>query len=400
MQAVILAAGEGCRMHPLTNTRPKVMLPLAGKPLLEHLLVTAIRAGISDFIFIVGYHDEIIRGYFGDGRGWNVNIRYCSQKKQLGTANAIRMAQPLLSGSFIVMNGDIMVKSEDISAIMAAGNTTMAVYPVSDPTGLGVAEVKGGRLVRIHEKTDNPPGNLANTGMYCFTPEVHDVIDRTARSPRGEYEITSTLNLMAGDGQPVNCQTIGSWLDISYPWDMLAVNESLMAAIETCIDGEIEDNVKVHGNIRTGSGSIVRSGCYIEGPVIIGDDCKIGPNCYLRPNTVIGNNCHVGAAVEVKNSIIMNGTKIPHHNYIGDSVIGENCNFGAGTKIANLRLDKLGISVGEIATGRRKLGAIIGDNVETGINASINVGTIIGNNALIGPGAVASGLVQPGARIF
>ncbi|MCK5577130.1 MAG: glucose-1-phosphate thymidylyltransferase, partial [Dehalococcoidales bacterium] len=136
------------------------------------------------------------------------------------------------------------------------------------------------------------------------------------------------------------------------------------------------------------------------GPVVIGRGCDIGPNCYIRPYTAIGDDCHLGAAVEVKSSIIMRGTKIPHHNYIGDSIIGENCNFGSGTKIANLRLDKKNISVAGMDTKKRKLGAIIGDGVETGINASINVGTIIGNNTAIGPGAVVSGIIAPGSRVF
>jgi len=102
----------------------------------------------------------------------------------------------------------------------------------------------------------------------------------------------------------------------------------------------------------------------------------------------------------VKNSIIMNGSKVPHHNYVGDSVIGEQCNLGAGAKIANLRLDKGNIRVAGIDTGRRKLGAILGDHVETGINACINVGTVIGDNAFIGPGAVAHGVVKPESKVF
>jgi len=134
--------------------------------------------------------------------------------------------------------------------------------------------------------------------------------------------------------------------------------------------------------------------------VIIGQNCDIGPNCYIRPSTAIGDSCHIGNAVEVKNSIIMKGTKFPHYNYVGDSVIGEDCNFGAGTKIANLRLDKQEIWVADINTGRRKLGAIIGDGVETGINACINIGSMIGSNTLIGPGAVASGVILPDSRVF
>ncbi|MDO8687158.1 MAG: glucose-1-phosphate thymidylyltransferase, partial [Dehalococcoidales bacterium] len=188
--------------------------------------------------------------------------------------------------------------------------------------------------------------------------------------------------------------------DISYPWDLLAANESLMAETKAQRLGQVEDNVTIKEPVSIGRGTIVRSGSYIVGPVLIGQDCDIGPNCYIRPCTAIGDGCHVGAAVEVKNSIVMNGSKIPHLNYVGDSVIGEECNLGAGTKIANLKLDKKNIVVGRIDTGRRKLGAILGDGVETGINASINVGCMIGNNTHIGPGAIASGIIAPGSKIF
>jgi bifunctional UDP-N-acetylglucosamine pyrophosphorylase/glucosamine-1-phosphate N-acetyltransferase len=154
------------------------------------------------------------------------------------------------------------------------------------------------------------------------------------------------------------------------------------------------------GAVSVGKGTVIRSGSYIIGPVTIGENCEIGPNCYIRPHTAIGDNCHIGNAVEVKNSIIMRDTDFPHHNYVGDSVIGEGCNFGAGTKIANLRLDKREIWVAGINTRRRKLGAIIGDGVQTGINSSINVGSMIGNDTFIGPGAIAGGIISPNSRIF
>jgi len=146
------------------------------------------------------------------------------------------------------------------------------------------------------------------------------------------------------------------------------------------------------------------AGSYIEGPVIIGSNCKIGPNCYIRPCTSIGDGCHVGNACEVKNSIVMGNSKIPHQNYVGDSVIGYNCNLGAGTKIANLRLDKKNIDVilngKKVDTKRRKLGAIMGDNVQTSINSMINVGSIIGNDVFIGLGAVTTGEIKPNTKIL
>jgi bifunctional UDP-N-acetylglucosamine pyrophosphorylase/glucosamine-1-phosphate N-acetyltransferase len=201
-------------------------------------------------------------------------------------------------------------------------------------------------------------------------------------------------------GHCLSYQKIDCWLDLSYPWDLLPANESLLAGIEPQKLGEVEENVVMKGVVSIGKGTIVRSGSYIVGPVLIGQDCDIGPNCYIRPHTSIGDGCRIGSAVEVKNSIIMNGSKIPHHNYVGDSIIGEECNLGAGTKIANLRLDGKEIWVGDRGTKRRKLGAIIGDRVETGINACINVGALIGNNTHIGPGAIVSGVIAPDSRIF
>jgi len=376
------------------------MLPLANKPILEHLLMEAREAGIREFTFIVGYHDEQVRDYFGSGNKWGVSIDYSTQRKQLGTADALKMVEGLVDGNFLVINGDIMVRQEDIKRLANKANTTLSVVEVEDTKDLGVVEVSNGKVVRIYEKTERPPSHMANAGLYLFTAEIFDVISQTSKSPRGEYEITGSLQLMIDKGYHISYQEISYWLDLSYPWDLLPANESLLMGIEPQNLGEIEENVVMKGVVSIGKNTVVRSGSYIVGPVIIGQDCDIGPNCYIRPYTSIGDNCHIGAAAEVKNSIIMSGSKILHHNYVGDSIIGESCNLGSGTKIANLRLDKKNIWVAKMDTKRRKLGAIIGDRVETGINASINVGSMIGNNTHIGPGALASGVILPDSRIF
>jgi len=400
LKAVILAAGEGTRMHPLTYTRPKVMLPIANKPILEHLLIEVKKAGISEFIFIVGYHDEQVRDYFGSGERWGVNIEYCSQRRQLGTADALKMVAGLAGRNFLVINGDIIVDQQDISRLTNKNENTLSIIEVEDAEDVGVVEVRQGEVVRIYEKAEKPPSRMANAGLYLFTSDIFDAISKTPKSLRGEYEITDSIQLMIDKGQPVSYQEISHWLDFSYPWDLLTANEYLLAMIEPQNLGEVEKNVVLKGVVSIGKNTVVRSGSYIVGPVIIGQDCDIGPNCYIRPSTSIGDNCHIGAAVEVKNSIIMKGSKIPHHNYVGDSIIGEGCNFGAGTKIANLKLGKDNIVVAGIDTKRRKLGAIIGDRVETGINASINVGCMIGNDTCIGPGAIAHGVISPGSKVF
>jgi len=400
LKAIILAAGEGSRMRPLTYTRPKVMLPIANKPILEHLLVEANKAGIEEFIFVVGYHDKQVRDYFGNGEKWGVNIVYANQRKQLGTADALKMIEGLAEGNFLVINGDILVSRKDIKKLASRSDNTMSVIEVEDTTDLGVVELREGKVVHIYEKEVEPPSRMANAGLYLFTPEIFAALSRTSKSPRGEYELTDSLQLLMERGQDISSQKIGYWLDLSYPWDLLSANEALLTGIKTQNLGEIEENVVIKGEVAVGKNTVIKSGSYLVGPVAIGENCQIGPNCYIRPYTSIGDNCHIGNAVEVKNSIIMKDTDFPHHNYVGDSVIGEGCNFGAGTKIANLRLDKKEIWVAGINTRRRKLGAIIGDGVQTGINASINVGSMIGNNTFIGPGAVVSGVISPNSKIF
>jgi bifunctional UDP-N-acetylglucosamine pyrophosphorylase/glucosamine-1-phosphate N-acetyltransferase len=400
LKAVILAAGEGNRMRPLTSDRPKVMLPIANKPILEHLLSEVKEAGITEFMFIVGYCDEQVRSYFGEGKKWEVKIAYSEQRKQLGTADAIRMVEGMVDEKFLVINGDVIVSHQDIVKLMKNTGNTISIIEVKDPRGLGMVELSGRKVTNIYEKTERPPTLWANAGLYLFTPGVFAAAARTEKSPRGEYEITDTCKILMKEKSGLYYQKLSSWLDLSYPWDLLKANESMLEDLKAQNLGEVEDNVVLKGAVVIGKNTLVKSGTYIEGPVIIGEDCRIGPNCYLRPSTTIGDGCHIGAATEVKNSIIMNNTDFPHLNYVGDSVIGSGCNFGAGTKIANLRLDKQNVKVAGIDTGRRKLGAIVGDHVETGINTTINCGSMIGNHTFIGPGVVVKGIIAPDSKLF
>jgi len=401
MKCVILAAGEGNRMHPLTYTRPKVMLPIAGKPILEWNLLNARSAGLKEFIFIVSYKSEMVREYFGNGNPWNVKIRYVNQGKPMGTAHAIGTVEPFVS-DFLVLCGDTIFGSNDIKQMAKKGNK-IGLIKIDDPIEYGVVELKEKQVIKIFEKMDRPSSNVVNAGIYHLNKKIFDSIRKTEKSPRGEFEITDSINMLI-EKEPMEAMFLKEWRDVVYPWHLLDANEELLKKMKTKILGTIEKNVSIKANITVGKDTIIRSGTYIEGPVVIGNNSKIGPNCYIRPYTTIGNFCHVGNACEIKNSIIMDHSNVPHLNYVGDSIIGQNCNLGAGTTIANLRLDKKNITVTlngkKIETKRKKLGSIIGDNVQTGINATINIGSIIGNNVFIGPAGFTRGEVVPQTKIF
>ncbi|MDY0386691.1 MAG: sugar phosphate nucleotidyltransferase [Methanolobus sp.] len=394
MKAVILAAGEGTRMRPLTVSKPKVMLPIANKPMIEHTINAAMNAGIKEFLIVTGYREDAIMDYFRDGSQLGISVEYVHQEEQLGTANAIAYAKEYVEGHFIVLNGDMLVSTEHISHLISrTEDAIISVKEVEDPSQFGVIETEEEKVTRIIEKPKNPSTNLANAGIYIFDDVIFDYIDKTGKSKRGEYEITDSMQMMIDDSCSVGYEILTSeWIDIGRPWDILDANKVLLENLENIREGTVEPYATLNGNVKIGKNTIIRNGAYIIGPVIIGENCDIGPNCFIRPSTAIGNDVHIGNAVEVKNSVIMDGTKIGHLSYLGDSVIGTACNFGAGTKVANLRHDNRNIrSVvkGELVdTGRTKLGVIMGDEVHTGINTSINIGTVMESGNSTMPGEV------------
>jgi bifunctional UDP-N-acetylglucosamine pyrophosphorylase/glucosamine-1-phosphate N-acetyltransferase len=408
MKAYILAAGEGTRMRPLTANIPKPLLPVAGKPFLLHTLESLKENKITDITILIGWRGRRVREFLGDGSDLGLNIDYEEQERRLGTAHAIGLAKEHVEGPFLSINGDVVLTHNSVKGFISSWKekkgTMMALAKVTDPKGLGVIEVEDDVVKGIEEKPKRPKSNLINAGMYTFDEGIFELIEKTPKSKRGEFEITDTL-LMLMEKENVHGHILSEeWIDVGRPWDLLKANEILLKNIHSETNGKVQKNVVIESGVQIGEGTTVKNGAYVIGPTIIGKNCEIGPNCLIRSSTYIGDGCKVGSASEVKNSIIMDGSNVPHHNYVGDSVIGERCNLGSGTKIANLRLDEKNIKVSfkgqELDTGLRKLGAILGDDVKTGINASIDVGTIIGENVFIGPGAVVKGVIAPNTRIL
>lgn len=400
LKAIILSAGEGSRMRPLTLTKPKTMLPVAGKPIIQYNIESLRDNGITDILLIVRYKEEIVRNYFGDGSDFGVNISYKTQKDFLGTANAISYGEDFIDDSIIVLNGDIILDDEIIHEIIKKYNylspdTLMLLTEVEDPSAFGVVEIENGNIKNIVEKPkrEEAPSNLVNAGIYIFNKDIFDKIRETEISERGEYEITDSVSLQIEDNKTViGYKTSKDWIDVGRPWELIEVNEELIGKLKTEIKGTVEAGAVIHGEVFLDEGSVIKAGVYIEGNVYIGKNCDIGPNSYIRGNTYFGDNVHVGNAVEIKNSIIMENTNVSHLSYVGDSVIGSNCNIAAGTNIANLRFDnatiKTKIKNQKIDSGRRKLGAIIGDSVKTGINSSFSPGVKVGHNSTIGSGVL------------
>ena len=226
-------------------------------------------------------------------------------------------------------------------------------------------------MTGLEEKPAEPKSNLVNTGLYVFDEGIFDALKNVQLSPRSEYELTDAIKMLIERGEKIREHKVRTWIPLSYPWNILDANRHLLDTYGTAIS----------------KNATIKPGAVIEEPVAIGEGSVIGPNCFIRRYSSIGKNCKVGQAVEIKNSIIMDNSYVSHLTYAGETIVGRNCNVGGGTIFANLRLDeknvKMEINGLRADSGKRKLGAIIGDNVKFGTRVTVMPGKRIWPNLLI-----------------
>ncbi len=399
MKAVLLAAGEGVRLMPITATRPKHLIKVAGKPILQFCLEAVKNAGITETIVVTHYMGDAIRQYFGNGGKLGLRISYLVQPEVLGTGNAASVAEPFVEDEFVLVYGDLLFGADAVKNVLqsyVSGETAavMGVVQVDKPESYGVVELAEGKKVkRIIEKptAGKAPSNLANAGVYVFSTSVFDMIKKTKASVRGEWELTDAITLLAKQDKTVLASEISKddWFDVGRPWDLLDANNWALKRMEHRVLGSVEQGAHLIGPVSVAETARIRSGAYIEGPALIDEECDVGPNCFIRSGTSLGKKVRVGNACEIKNSIIMDYTHVGHLSYVGDSILGKHCNLGAGTITANYRLDagsiKMMVKDQLVNTGRRKLGAVLGDNVKTGIKSLFMPGVKVGVNSWVGP---------------
>lgn len=384
-KAVVLAAGEGKRLRPLTYTRPKCMIPLAGKPILHHVLENLRLVGVREVAVVVKYKKETITDYFSKNPISGLSISFIEQGEKYGTAAAFGYAEHFATDRFFGVAGDIISEPQALESLAqeAKGEITAALHRVDDAREYGTAIVKEGKIVGFEEKAQKPKSNLANCSLYVFEPSVFKSIKKVRKSKRGEYEITDLL-----EGATA-VEIGGFWLDMGMPWQLFSANEFLISKLPEK-PGNLE-NCTVKGKVFMEKGASVCDS-YLEGNVYIGENSHIGPHAYVRGTTSIGSNCEIGDSTTIKNAILFDHVNAKHLTYIGDSIVGSNCNFGAATQIANYRFDaghiKTVVNDVVIDTKRNKLGAIIGDNTKMGVLCAIMPGKIIGDGCWIDAGVV------------
>ncbi|MEF8879140.1 MAG: bifunctional sugar-1-phosphate nucleotidylyltransferase/acetyltransferase [Candidatus Thermoplasmatota archaeon] len=378
MKAVILAAGEGRRLRPFTETMPKVMLPVANKPILEHVVDALKNSGIDKVVIVVGYKKESIQEHFKYYT--DVDIDFVTQEKQLGTAHALLQAKEKIKDDFLVLSGDNIVDSDSILKLMEVESRySMLIKKNPDPSKYGMVKVQNNILKNIVEKPIEETGKcFISTGIYKFPSSIFDRIEKMISE--GVMDLSSVVQSLVKDKKQVSVHKAGLWMDIVYPWDLIDVNEVFIQDVSGSTGGSIEKNVVMKGPVSVGADTKIYSGCYIVGPVVIGEGCEIGPNCCIFPSTVIGDNTVVRPFSEIRNSVVMNDVHIGSNSFLTHSVVGRDCFIG--NNFSNL-LGGTTVEVEEEYVKLDDVGVMIGENSEFESHVVVEPGVIIGRNCQV-----------------
>jgi len=379
-KAVILAAGEGKRLRPFTETMPKVMLPIANKPLLEYVFDATRKSGIDEIVVVVGYKKEVIMEYFKDYK--DVKITYVIQDRQLGTAHALLQAKKHIKDSFIVLAGDNIIDPGSIAKLLKdQSEYSLLIKEHPHPSKYGVVFVENRSIRRIVEKPKEDVGKYISTGIYKLPRSVFTDIEQC--TSEGAHALSSVIQSLVDKGKNINTVLAKSWMDIVYPWDLISVNEVMIQGTAASTSGVIEKGVTLKGPVSVGKDTKIYSGCYIVGPVVIGDSCEIGPHACIFPSTSIGNNTVVHPFSEIRSSVIMDDVHIASNSHISHSVIGKGCiigdSFSTITGKTMIEVDN------EFKRLETPIGAMVGEDCIIESHVVVDPGKVIGRKCKISP---------------
>lgn len=384
MQAVILAAGEGKRVRPLTRSRPKALIPVANRPIIEYVIEALLKNGIRDIVVVAGYRKEQVTRFLNQ---LDVPVDVVVQTKQLGTAHALQCAESKIKGDFLLLPGDNYIDARSIARIANTPNS-MLVKEHPSPSNFGVVMLQEGCVREIVEKPEHAQSLMVSTGIYSLKKEVFAYI-------RGN-DLTDAIAAMIQDGIRVNGVVADDWQDAIFAWDLLKMNRRLLHNLPQTREGVTSRQAVIQGAVRIGKGTTIGPNTVITGPVVIGNDCTIGPNCCILPNTSIGSRVTLEPFSMIGDSLVMDDTSLGSHSRITDTIIGERCSLADHTSSSM----SSGLLEIEGAAIRSEFGAILGDTVISGPFTTFR-NSIIGNNVTIdGQNRITSRIIPDGSTVI
>jgi glucose-1-phosphate thymidylyltransferase len=390
--AVVLAAGEGTRLRPLTKYRPKPLLPAANRPILEYVLDALVDAGVESIHVVVGYQRDRVQDHVGPTyRG--LPVTYHVQEKQLGTGHAVLQARDALDSDFLVVNGDEVVTASMVEAVIDAHTTadaaTLAVAESDRAPEYGAVRLDGDRIVELVERPDDDSYRLLNAGIYACGPSLFADIESTERRA-GERYLTDAIVEQIRVGNTVRGVRIeGLWSTATYPWDLLTVARDLLGI------GHVDEPERSRG-VYVDETASVHGDATLRAPVVVGPDTAVGPGAVVGPDSALGRNATVGAGAVVEGSVLDIDTRVGANATVVDAVTGQGVTVGAGAAIPGGEAD---VRVGTTIHEDRRLGCIAADRATIGGGATVAPGTLIGPDASVETGAYAAGIVPEGAEV-
>ncbi|MFC4438191.1 MULTISPECIES: sugar phosphate nucleotidyltransferase [Natrialbaceae] len=377
--AIVLAAGEGKRLRPLTKHRPKPMLPAATKPILEHVFDALIEAGVTDITVVVGYKRNRVQSHFGPTYR-NVPLQYVTQQKQLGSGHALLAAESAVDGSLLVVNGDQLVDEqivEDVLAAHDAAAATLGLIRRADVARYGGVLLEEERVTEIVENPRDERGYCLNAGVYAFEPAIFDAI-RAIEPRAGEHSLTDAISTLLGNDEDVRgAVSEGTWIDATYPWDLLRIADDLLA------DASSVEN-------RVSPAASIHDAATILEPVVVGPDCVVGPGAVVGPNVCLGENVTIGSNATVERSVLDADTRVGSGTTLSDCVTGRGVQIGPNSTVVGGPGD---VEVGDEIHREEALGAVLADHARDGGGVTYESGTIVGSGTVCYSGATVGGTI-------
>ncbi len=389
--AVVLAAGEGTRLRPLTHNRPKPMLPAANQPILQHVLDALVDAGMERLVIVVGYRRERVQEYFGSHYR-ETPITYVTQNKQLGSGHALLQARSAVDSPHVVVNGDQLIDDASVSRVASAFDEStggvVGVIERENASKYGVVELDGDQISEFIEKPPTDEYRLINAGVYAFSPQIFEIIEEVPHRD-GELHLSDTISHQIEKQGVRGVRIEGLWADATYPWNLLEV------ASEVLERGRVREPEQAEG-VWVDSDAYVHESATLQPPVAIGPDCEVGPSSVVGPYVSLAENTTIGANVTVERSVIDSDCRINHGSTVVDAVFGQDVHLGVNVAIPGGPSD---VRVGNRMFEAQQLGAVLADRVRASGNVTFEPGTLVGTEVTIGTGATVSGLFDTGSEV-
>lgn len=390
--AVVLAAGEGRRLRPLTRFRPKPMLPAGTRPILGRVLDALIDAGIDDLHVVVGYRRDRVRNHFGPTYR-DRTITYHTQETQLGSGHALLQATDAVDDDFLVVNGDEVVASGAVERVAAAHTrtdvATLGVIDGEDTREYAGVATDGDRVTTLDETPEPGEYGLFNAGIYAFGPSVFSEIEATPQA-NGERALPDTVvELVERTGNVRAVRVESPRAEATYPWDLLELASASLTTTTTDVP-EREPSVFV------ADGAAVHDTAVLRPPVVVADEAVVEANAVVGPDTALGRNTTVAAGATVCRSVLDQDTRVGEGATLLDTVTGTGASVGPEVTVPGGPAD---VRIGTTVYEGEALGAVIADRALIGGDATLAPGVLVGPETVVSPAATVRTNLEAGTEV-